>query len=62
MGIDEEIAEAVRTHGWQFISIYDNAPPFLYSIGLMPEHPELIEFGLEKRNRSLSFKCNSRQS
>jgi hypothetical protein len=47
MSEDEEIAEAVRTHGWQFINVYDNEPPFLYSIGLMPDHPELIIFGLD---------------
>jgi hypothetical protein len=47
MGVDEEIADAVQAHGWQFINIFDTDPPFLYSIGLMPEHPELIIFGLD---------------
>jgi hypothetical protein len=48
MGVDEDIDEAVRVHGWQFINIYDHEPPFLYSIGLMPEHAEIIVFGLER--------------
>jgi hypothetical protein len=47
MAQDEEIREAVEAHGWQFISIYDNEPPFIYSVGLMPDHPELVIFGLD---------------
>jgi hypothetical protein len=50
MGVDEDIAESVRLHGWHFISVYDHEPPFLYSIGLMPDHPELIVFGLESND------------
>jgi Domain of unknown function (DUF4262) len=49
MGVDEEIAEAVHKHGWQLISINDNNPPFQYSIGFMPQHPEVIVFGLESK-------------
>jgi hypothetical protein len=55
--MDEEIAESVRKHGWDAISISDHKPPFLYSVGLMEsqKHPELIMFGLEASNTHALF-------
>jgi hypothetical protein len=49
--MDDEIADIVRQHGWFAASIYDNKPPFLYSIGLIQtcDHPELIVFGWESK-------------
>ena len=49
--MEEEITEIVKKHGWYAASIYDNQPPFLYSIGLMQtfNHPEFILFGLEPK-------------
>ena len=49
---DEELVAAVRTHGWQAISISDCDPPFLYSVGLSEtfSHPEVIVFGLPANN------------
>ena len=61
MGVDEEIAEVVRTHGWQLIDISDNDLPFLYSIGFMPEHPEAIIFGLDSKTASQLMNCVARR-
>lgn len=61
MGVDEEIEEAVRTHGWQFISISDNDPPFLYTVGFLPRHPEVIIFGLEPTKASHLMNCIAQQ-
>jgi Domain of unknown function (DUF4262) len=45
---DEDIARSVARHGWHAISVFDHAPPFVYTCGLMTtfQHPEAIIFGL----------------
>ena len=50
--MDEVIAEDVRKHGWSVVSVSDNRPPFLYTVGLMHtfQHPEFIVFGLDADN------------
>jgi hypothetical protein len=50
--VEREIAEVVQKHGWYALSVYDNNPPFLYSVGLMQsfKHPELIVLGLEPKS------------
>jgi len=55
--MEDEIAEVVREHGWFAASVYDDNPPFLYSIGLMQtwDHPELIVFGLDSRDAHALF-------
>ena len=47
MNEDDEIERSVQTHGWHAVNISDHEPPFVYTIGLMPHHPELIIFGLD---------------
>ncbi|MEM9186294.1 MAG: DUF4262 domain-containing protein [Planctomycetota bacterium] len=49
MGDDDEIANGVREHGWQAISVFDWDPPFMYTVGLIDtfSHPEVITFGLQ---------------
>ena len=52
MSIETEIAEVVRERGWYLANVFDNEPPFIYTIGLIEscQHPELIVFGLEERD------------
>jgi hypothetical protein len=61
--MEDEIAEAVRKHGWFAASIYDDDPPFLYSIGLMQtwDHPELIVFGLDSSDAHDLFSAMIRE-
>jgi hypothetical protein len=46
---EQFILDALGRTGWSLISVFDNQPPFTYSIGLMHtfEHPEVVIFGLE---------------
>jgi hypothetical protein len=50
--MENEIAEVIREHGWFVANVYDGAPRFLCTIGLMQtwSHPEFILFGLEPKN------------
>jgi hypothetical protein len=47
--MEEEIAEIVKRNGWFGANVFDNEPPFFYSIGLIQtyNHPEIIVFGME---------------
>lgn len=46
----DSIADHVRNHGFQILTISDYNPPFAYTVGLMftYQHPELIIFGLRE--------------
>jgi hypothetical protein len=57
MSSDDEFAEDVRNHGWSLANVYDNKPPFQYTIGLMEtcRHPEFIIFGLESGHAHALF-------
>src|SRR5262245_14353307 len=57
MSPDDEFAEDVRNHGWSLANVYDNKPPFQYTIGLMEtcRHPEFIIFGLESEHAHALF-------
>jgi hypothetical protein len=61
--MESEIAEVVREHGWFAASIFDDDPPFLYTIGLMQTwgHPELIVFGLDPGNAHALFSAMVRE-
>jgi hypothetical protein len=54
MSEDEEIAEAVRRHGWYAIGVGEGPegePPFSYTIGLCDTfgHPEIVVLGLDPK-------------
>jgi hypothetical protein len=55
--MDEEFAEDVRNYGWSMANVYDNEPPFQYTVGLMHtfRHPEFIVFGLDSQNAQALF-------